>query len=671
VKNPRIRFERDRTVWIASGKVELGQGINTALAQIAAEELDVGFERVRIVPPSTAHSPDEGYTSGSMSIQDGGKGIREACVQARAALLAHAAELLGAPVGDLTVDDGTITAKNGNSVTYWECAAEAGEVPPAGAGVKPSGPAKIVGKSAPRVDLPAKVAGKPAYVQDMTLPGMLFARIVRPSRPFSKLETLPPLGSVDGVTVVRDGSFVGVLAEREELAIAAAAKLRAKAAWKETPVPEDFHGWLRQNVTTRTILKEVQGSPPPGRSIRASYSKPFIAHASIGPSCAIARMKDGKLEVWTHSQGIFGLRHELSVVLQMKLEDIVVNHAEGSGCYGHNGADDVALDAALLARAANGRPVKLQWMREDEFAWEPYGPAMALDLEAKLDASGSIASWKHELWSNGHTNRPGRSPKPALIAARHLEKPFDFSPAVDPALPPEGAGRNAIPLYDFPDLQVVKHYVRETPRRASSLRALGAYGNVFAIESFMDELATEAGADPVEFRLRHLKDPRGRAVLEALQKDWISWRKAENRGHGVGFARYKNIGAYCAVLAEVEAGEVLRVKRLVVAADVGMAINPDGVANQLEGGAIQATSWTLKEEGRIGAASWEDYPILRFSEAPAVEVRLLTNELPSLGAGEAAQGPTAAAIANALHDALGVRVRDLPLTPERIVKAME
>jgi CO/xanthine dehydrogenase Mo-binding subunit len=309
-------------------------------------------------------------------------------------------------------------------------------------------------------------------------------------------------------------------------------------------------------------------------------------------------------------------------------------------------------------------------MREDEFAWEPYGPAMALDLEARLDGSGSIVSWKHELWSNGHTNRPGRSPKPALIAARHLEKAFDFAPAVDPALPPEGAGRNAIPLYDFPDLQVVKHYVRETPRRASSLRALGAYGNVFAIESFMHELAAEAGADPIEFRLKHLKDPRARAVLEALKDSWRSWMKKENCGHGIGFARYKNIGAYCAVLAEVEAGEALRVKRLVLAADVGLAINPDGVANQLEGGAIQATSWTLKEEGRMGAVSWEDYPILRFSEVPAVEVRLLTNELPSLGAGEAAQGPTAAAIANALHNALGVRVRDLPLTPERIVKAM-
>jgi len=670
VKNPRIRFERDRTVWIASGKVELGQGINTALAQIAAEELDVAFERVRIVPPSTAHSPDEGYTSGSMSVQEGGKGIREACVQARAALLTHAAELLGAPVGELAVDDGTITAKNGSSVTYWECAAEAGEAPPAGAGVKPSGPAKVVGKSAPRIDLPAKVAGKPAYVQDMTLPGMFFARIVRPSRPFSKLLSLPELNSKE-IILVRDGSFVGVLAEREELAIAAAAKLRAKAVWKESPVPEDFHGWLRQNVTSRTILKEIQGSPPAGKSISASYSKPFIAHASIGPSCAIAKLKDGKLEVWTHSQGIFGLRHELSVVLQMKLEDIVVNHAEGAGCYGHNGADDVALDAALLARAANGRPVKLQWMREDEFAWEPYGPAMALDLEARLDASGSIVSWKHELWSNGHTNRPGRSPKPSLIAARHLEKAFDFAPAVDPALPPEGAGRNAIPLYDFPDLQVVKHYVRETPRRASSLRALGAYGNVFAIESFMDELATEAGADPLEFRLKHLKDPRARAVLEALKDSWRSWVEKENCGHGIGFARYKNIGAYCAVLAVVEAGEALRVKRLVLAADVGLAINPDGVANQLEGGAIQATSWTLKEDGRIGAVSWEDYPILRFSEVPAVEVSLVKSDSPSLGAGEAAQGPTAAAIANALHDALGVRVRDLPLTPERIVRAME
>jgi CO/xanthine dehydrogenase Mo-binding subunit len=314
--------------------------------------------------------------------------------------------------------------------------------------------------------------------------------------------------------------------------------------------------------------------------------------------------------------------------------------------------------------------VKLQWMREDEFAWEPYGPAMAIDLEASLDGAGNIASWKHELWSNGHTHRPGRSPKPALIAAAHLEKPFERTHAIDPALPPGGSERNAIPLYEFPVLQVAKNYVRETPRRASSLRALGAYGNVFAIESFMDELAAAAGADPIEFRLRHLKDPRGRAVVERLLPDFRSFKKAEAKGHGIAFARYKNIGAYCAVLAEVEAGEALRVTRLVVAADVGLVINPDGVANQLEGGAIQSVSWTLKEEGRLGAVNWEDYPILKFSEVPCVEVMLIDGQNPSLGAGEAAQGPSAAAIANALHDALGVRVRELPLTPERIIKAI-
>jgi CO/xanthine dehydrogenase Mo-binding subunit len=670
MKNPRVRFERDRTVWIASGKVELGQGINTALAQIAAEELDVPFERVRVMPPSTAYSPDEGYTSGSMSVQEGGKGLREACVQVRAMLLAHAAELLGAPVGELTVEDGTIKATNGGAVTYWECAAEAGEVPPAGAGVKPSGPSKVVGKSAPRIDLPAKVAGKPAYVHDMKLPGMLFGRIVRPPHPFSRVQSLPDTVP-EGVTLVRDGSFVGVLAEREELAIAAAAKLRAQSVWKQSPVPEDFLGWLRANVTERSVLKELKGPTPEGAAFKASYSKPFIAHASIGPSCALARLANGRLEVWSHSQGIWGLRHELSMVLELPLESIIVTHAEGAGCYGHNGADDAALDAALLARAAQGRPVKLQWMREDEFAWEPYGPAMALELEASLDRAGNVVSWKHELWSNGHTNRPGRSPKPALIAARHLERAFDFAPAIDPALPPGGSERNAIPLYDFPGLQVVKNYVRETPRRASSLRGLGAYGNVFAIESFMDELARAAGAEPIDFRVKHLKDPRAVAVLEALKPHWNAFPKGDHTGHGVAFARYKNLGAYCAVLAEVEAGEALRVKRLVVSADVGMAINPDGVSNQLEGGAIQSTSWTLKEEGSVGAVSWEDYPILRFSEVPAVEVLIAKSDAPSLGAGEAAQGPTAAAIANALHDALGVRVRDLPLTPERIVKAME
>jgi CO/xanthine dehydrogenase Mo-binding subunit len=297
---------------------------------------------------------------------------------------------------------------------------------------------------------------------------------------------------------------------------------------------------------------------------------------------------------------------------------------------------------------------------------------MAFGLEADLDAGGNVVSWRHEFWSNGHTHRPGRSDKATMRAAAQISQPVEVGPAIDPPLPAGGSDRNAVPLYDFPDLKVQKHWVREMPVRGSSLRSLGGFGNVFAIESFMDELAAAAGTDPVSFRLKHLKDARAKAVIEEVvkQSNFDSWKKAEGRGHGLGFAKYKNLGAYCAVVAEVETGKELRVTRLVVAVDAGLAVNPDGVVNQVEGGAIQAASWTLKEEVKPGTLTWEDYPILRFSEVPPVEVHLLKNQLPSVGAGECAAGPTAAAIANALHDALGVRVRELPLTQERIVKAI-
>jgi nicotinate dehydrogenase subunit B len=666
----RVHFERDGTVSIASGKVELGQGILTALAQIAAEELGIELQRIRMLPASTAYSPDEGVTSGSLSIQDGGKALRVACAELKALLLKRAAVRLQAKPEDLVVEEGTIRG-GGKSVSYWELADIEGEIS-GGAPLKPANAYRVVGTSTPRLDLPGKIAGRPSYVQDMVLPGMLHARIVRPPQAFLKLTSVDT--SSVKAQVVRDGSFLGVLAEREEDAIAAAAKLRAKCVWEDGPsVPDDIHSWLKRHVAERNIAKEKSDPLAKARGVKrvqAAYTKPYIAHASIGPSCALARWKGEKLEVWTHSQGIFGLRQDLAKILGMREPDIVVAHVEGAGCYGHNGADDVALDAALLARAANGRPVRLQWMREDEFAWEPYGAAMAFELEAQLDASGSIVSWRHGFWSNGHTHRPGRAKLPTLWAAAHLERPFDLSPAVNPALPAGGADRNSIPLYEFPDVLVVNHYVKEMPVRSSSLRSLGGYGNVFAIESFMDECAAAAGASPIEFRLKHLTDPRARAVIEKLGQEWRSWKPTENRGHGIGFAKYKNLGAYCAVLAEVEATHELRVTRLVAAVDVGIVVNPDGVANQIEGGCIQATSWTLKEAWRPGVVAWEDYPILKFSEVPRVEVILLKNEFPSVGAGECTMGPTAAAIANALHDALGVRVRDLPLTPGRIAEAI-
>ena len=608
----RIRLETDGTVSIATGKVELGQGIHTALAQIAAEELNLPLEKIRILPPSTEHSPDEGVTSGSLSIQDGGGALRKAC-----------AELLAAPE-------------------------------------KPAARYRIVGRSAPRRDLPAKLAGRPSFLQDMALPGMLHGRAIR---------------SVKGVsagTSVRNGNFAGVLAEREEDAIAAAKKLRAKA--EDAPaVPEDIHAWLKANVAEDHVSREARDEAARARGVKrvqATYRKPYIAHGSIGPSCAIARWTDGKLEVWSHTQGIFNLRRELAMILKVDEQSITVRHAEGAGCYGHNGADDAALDAALLAREANGRPVRVQWSREDEFAGEPWGPAMVVSLDAQLDAAGTIVSWRHDLWSNGHTRRPGRAAKPVLAAAARIGKGFELAPPSNPPLPSGGADRNAIPIYDVPDLLVMNHYVREAPLNVSSLRSLGAFGNVFAIESFMDELALAAGADPVAFRLKHLKDERARAVIEKVFQISGSFVKSDNRGRGLGFAKYKNIGAYCAVVAEVEVERELRVARLVAAVDVGLAVNPDGVANQVEGGCIQATSWALKEAWKPGIAGWEDYPILKFSEVPRVEVEVLKNRHPSVGAGECAMGPTGAAIANALRDALGVRVRELPLTAERIAAAL-
>jgi CO/xanthine dehydrogenase Mo-binding subunit len=543
---------------------------------------------------------------------------------------------------------------------------------PADAPEKPAAHYQIVGTSAPRLELPAKIAGRPSYVHDLVLPGMLHARVVRPPWPY-RLEQLSGI-TLRGMTLIKDGSFVGILAEREEAVIEAAKELRAKLPWIQGPAaPADIFAWLKAHAAENNVAKEKADAAAKARGVKrvqAEYRKPFIAHASIGPSCALARMHGDKLEVWSHTQGMFGLRRELAMVLRLREENIVVHHLEGAGCYGHNGADDVALDAALLARAAKGRPVRLQWAREDEFAWEPYGPAMVIALDAQLDANANIVSWRHDLWSNGHTHRPGRADKPVLVAAEQIGQPFERAPATDPALPAGGAHRNAIPAYDFPDLLVMHHYVRDAPVRGSSLRSLGGFGNVFAIESFMDELAGDD--DPAGFRLRHLKDPRGRAVIEEAvrRSHWNAWQRREGRGHGIAFAKYKNLGAYCAVVAEVEVSHEVRVTRLVAAVDVGLAVNPDGVTNQIEGGCVQATSWTLKEAWRPGVAAWEDYPILRFSDAPPVEVHLLKSNHPSVGAGECTMGPTAAAIANALHDALGVRVRELPLTPERIAEAI-
>jgi CO/xanthine dehydrogenase Mo-binding subunit len=680
-----LKFRADGWVEVFSGKVEIGQGILTALAQIVAEELGVGLGQVRMMAASTALSPNEAITSGSLSVQDSGAALRQVCAEARAIYLDAAAARLGVPAESLVATDGNIEGAGGVQTSYWELAADelllreaTGQVTP-----KPVGTHRIVGQAIARRDLPDKIFGQACFIHDLELPRMLHGRVLRPPAPDATLvdfaaATVRALPGV--VAVIRDGSFVGVLTESEAGADAAQRKLGAAAVWRPgagLPDQAALAAWLKAQDAEISIVDNKSASAPRqvARTIKGSYTRPYLAHASIGPSCALAQWQGSGLAVWTHSQGIFSLRRDLGLALGLAEEKIVVQHLQGAGCYGHNGADDAAFDAVWLARAAGGRPVRVQWSRADELSWSPFGPAMAVELEADLDTAGAIVAWRHAVWSNGHTSRPGAARTPALLGAWHVDKPFARLSAVNPPVARGGgAERNAIPLYEFPAWQIVNHHVMAMPLRTSALRSLGAYANVFAIESFIDELAAAVDADPIAFRLRYLKDPRARAVLEraADNAGWSRWQQREGCGHGIGVARYKNTGAYCAVVAEIEAAAEIHVRRLVVAVDVGLVINPDGVANQIEGGAIQATSWTLKEavrfdRSRVTSESWETYPILRCSETPAVEVEIVSRpHHPAVGVGEAALGPTAAAIANAVFAALGVRVRDLPLTAERI-----
>jgi CO/xanthine dehydrogenase Mo-binding subunit len=648
---------------------------------------------VRIFSADTALSPDEGQTAGSQSIENSGTALRLACAEVRAMLVDLAAEKLAVPANSLTVADGVISTADRLKVTYAEVAAQldltkeaTGKVQP-----KPASAHKIVGQSAPRSDIPGKVTGRISYVQDIFEAGMVHGRVVRPPRYGSTLESVDDaaVSKMAGVIkVVRDGSFLGVVAEREEQAIKAREALVKSAKWKlgpELPDPANIHAHLKSlpNKTETIGVKQAPAlAAANARALEATYTKPYLAHASIGPSCAMATFINGRMIVWTHSQGVFPLRAELVKALKVPPAAIRCIHTEGSGCYGHNGADDVALDAALLARAVPGKPVRLQWMRDDEFAWEPFGPAMAMQAKAALDAEGRIVDWTYDVWSNSHSTRPQSTTGANVLAAWYLAEPQKMGPPTSPPQPAGGGDRNAIPLYEFPNQKVVHHFVQDMPIRVSALRTLGAYANVFASESFMDELALAAGADPVAFRLAHLRDPRGRAVIEkaAEMAGWKAGEKGDfSRGRGIGFSKYKNLACYCAVVADVEvdrASGKMRVTRAWAAADAGLIINPDGFIQQIEGGIIQSASWTLHEEVKfnrdgITSRDWSGYPILTMPEVPKVEVALINRPAErSLGVGEGSQGPAVAAIANAFAHATGKRVRDLPFHPARVKAAI-
>ena len=683
-----LAIGRDGKVTVFTGKVELGTGVQTALAQIVAEELDVAMVSIVIVQGDTGRVPDQGPTVGSKTIHLGGPQLRAAAAAARATLLDLAAQRLGVPATDLVVKDGTVSVRGdeGRNVPYATLiGGKRFDKPVSGTGTPKSPDAyRIVGTSVRRTDIPGKLTGRYLFMQDLRLPGMLHGRVIRPAAPGATLGRVDE-SSVAGlpglVKVVSRGNFVGVVAQREEQAIRAAREL--KVEWQAPPAAPAFKDvWeaIRATPTTDRVVLSVgnvdTGMASAARTLTATYRTPFQMHASIGPSCAVAEVREGSATVWSGTQGSFGLRDALAQLLGVAPESVRLVWAEASGCYGHNGADDVAGDAVLLS-AAVGRPVRVQWMRHDEHGWEPKGPAMSIDVRAGLDAQGQVVAWDYAVTTPTHSTRP------AGQAGNLLAGQLTGSP---PRHGFTGGDRNARHTYVFPNDRVTVRYQSKSLLRPSALRGLGAPQNTLANESFMDELAAAAGVDPIEFRRRHLKDERALAVLDAVAR-LSSWqaRSSPRRdaagqetvtGRGVAYAQYENENAYAAAVGEVEVNRrtgAVRVTRVWVAHDCGLIVNPDGVRNQIEGNVVQTISRALKEEVALDASGvtsldWTAYPILTFLEAPdAIDIALIDRkDKPSVGAGEPAACPVPAMIANAIFDAVGARLRTMPFTPERV-----
>ena len=685
-----IQVAPDGKVTVCSGKVELGTGVRTALTQIAVEQLELQPGAIHFIGGDTARTPNEGFTAGSHTIADSGTALLHASAQVAALLRAGAAAQWRVDAGAVRLDAGNVVGPNGRRMHYGAAlkgldAAGLHRIASATSPLRAPGAYRTIGTSVPRVDIPAKVCGGAAYVQDLRLPGMLHARVVRPPRLGATLMSVDTaaVARLPGVRkVVHDGNYLAVLASDEWRAILAMRALTDAARWTggtPLPAPGAIHATL-QALPAQDIVILQRGAPGAagaarGPAVHARYTKQYVLHGSIGPSCAVGQLVDGTLTVWTHTQGVYPLRAALAELAGMPIDRVRCIHTEGSGCYGQNGADDVAADAALLACAMPGVPVRVQLMRDQENLWEPYAPAMVTTVRAALDGNGRIAQWDYDVWSGSHNERPGNAGK--LVPAWLRARPILPSPSLPMPQPEGGGDRNALPLYDIPNARVVNHFLRVTPLRTSAMRSLGAHLNVTAIESTIDQLAALAHADPVQFRLDHLRtSPRAQAVV-ARAAAMFGWRAGAatraRRGRGFGFGQYKNLMAYVAIAVDVlydPDRNTVRILNVVCAADCGQVVNPDGARNQLEGAIIQSASWTLQEQlqygaGGIASSDWSSYPILRFPGVPdRIEVALLDQPgLPFLGVAEAAQGPMAAALANALAQATGVRRCALPLLP--------
>ncbi|MFM2240423.1 MAG: hypothetical protein RJA69_1797 [Pseudomonadota bacterium] len=687
-----LQIDKNNRITVYVGKVDLGTGTKTALSQIAAEELSVPFKSIEMVMGDTATTPDQWLTGAALTIQQGGSELRLAAASARIALLRRAAEQWQVPVESLEVKDGVIRQAGHASreATYGSLIGDGFKLQvDTKAKVKPHTEYSLVGKSIPRVDIPAKVTAEHPYVHDFRVPGMLHARVIRSDLIGATLKSVDDTRArkIKGfVRTVRKGNFLAVVCTSEWAAVKAAGAVQAQwtAGPDLPPKASLYDAWRKMPLAKEEATQKVgnidEALAGPVKRVKASYHFAVQTHASIGPSCAVADYQNGKLVVWSASQATHSMQHELSIITKLPQQDIRLVYLDGAGCYGRNGHEDATADAALIAMEI-GKPVRVQWTRQDETALAPKSPPRSMDFEAALDDKGNLVGWKGDFY----------------IALNHIAafKPLDFPllSATETGIPRPGNWvgflfQNAGAPYTVPNILVTTKHIAQTFLRSSHLRSPGRIENSFANEAFMDEVAFAAQADPAEFRLRHLKDPRATAVIEAALKT-ANWQPRVShsaagagrvvKGRGISYVRYNNTITYVATVAEVEVDRStgqIRVTRLCIAHDCGQMINPDGVLNQVEGGAIQTVSRTLMEDvqwtgSKIESVDWATYPILRFPDVPRVDTVLIDRPgQPTWGAGEQTPTTIPAAIANAVFDATGVRLREIPFTPERVKVAL-
>ncbi len=683
-----LAIHADGSVTIYTSKVDIGTGMRIAMRQMVAEELGVPVSRMNMVEGDSALTPDQGGTGGSTGLTRGGVELRQVAATARQALLSLGAAQLNHPASELTIEDGQVRPVNGGQgigIGTLVGGRRLSLQVDAKAPLKDPMRYAVVGKPLPRPDVPEKCTGRHTYLQDLTIPGMLHGRVIRPPSFGAKLLSVDEssIRSIPDVRVVRIESFLGVVAKDEWAAIRASKELTAQwTEWQGLPGSEDLERHIRnsaidhdETVVNRGDAATAMSAAP--RKLSATYAWPCQSHGSVGPSCAVADVRDGGATVWSASQGTHGLGANLAKIFGFPPEKIRVIYMDGAGSYGSNGGDDAAGDAVLLSRAV-GQPVRVQWMRQDELAWDPKGPPQLLDVRAGLDANGNLVAWETEMWLPA--TKPGSRPLVGVDSAGIKQDHGVGSGAIS---------QNGDPPYAVANVRVASHWLKDTPLRPSNLRAPGKVANVFAVEAMTDEVAVAAGVDPVEYRLQRLSDPRAIAVLKRAA-EMIGWqpRPSPNphalqgnllAGRGIAYMRYKQAENYVAIAMEVAVDRTsgkVNVRRVTCAHDCGLVVNPDALRNQVEGSIVQTLSRAMHEEvkfdrSRVTSVDWVSYPILTFPEVPAIEVVLLDHpELPLLGAGEAATAPVAGALANAIFDATGVRLRTIPFTPARVKAAL-